>query len=194
MWKFLILCDEFWSYHPPLIHTHTFFLSLAWVSESTLVYNWTWLSRFAPFWTDSHEDYAGCHVPLVNSPGATRLHLKLQRFLKPPAPLSPDITLILMWKCQACELVTVWLNPLKLCSTRLSLTSLPPLSSSSVLFCCCEWDCCAVSFLSVCTGTKQRESEKYLKPITGNGVLFKPDTYSHSSLWVTKSTPVWCER
>lgn len=145
------------------------------------VVTWTWLSRFAPLWTDPHEDYAGCHVPLVNSPGATSLHLKLQRFLKPPAPLSPDITLILMWKCQACGLVTVGLNPLKLCSTWLSVTSLPPLSSSSVLFCCCEWDCCAVLFLSVCTGTKQRERERVWE-------IFKEP---HHRKWCPIETRYW---
>lgn len=108
------------------------------------------------FWTDSHEDYAGCHVPLVNSPGATRLHLKLRLFLKPPALLSPDITLILMWNSQPCGLVTVWLNRLKLCSTWLSMmlrflfTASPELFISSFLLLWVSMLCCVIP-LSVCT-------------------------------------------
>ncbi len=90
--------------------------------------------------------------------------------------------------------MTVWLNRLKLCSSRcFGFSSLPPLSSSSLLFCCCEWVsmlCCVIP-LSVCTRErKQRERVRNIRksPIAESGVLQNSYWYDN---WVTKMTPVW---
>ncbi len=139
---------------------------------------------------DSHEDYAGCHVPLVNSPGATSLHLKLRRFLKPPALLSPDITLFSPVDWWLCDWID-WSS-----APHDASVSLHCLPWALHLFCSVavsEWVsmlCCVIP-LSVCTRErKQRERVRNIRksPIAESGVLQNSYWYDN---WVTKSTPVW---